>query len=321
MSVITDSNHKEYKRAIQMLNGEGSEWAYDIETNGLDVKNGVIIGFGVSAGLKGFYFCHQYWKDGKLVEALSKDECLVILKLLKNKKLIMWNGSFDIRFTLNYFGVNLINDLHIEGMLAKHTVDEERPFALKDVGVKIYGEQERKEQLDLFESIKKNGGAKHDYYRADLHIMGNYCIKDCHLTFRLAKYYEGKIKEQKLENFFFKDEVMPLYKEVTIPMEMLGIPINVKNLELLQVDITKDIAKLEKQIQTLISPLLKEVFEPWYLWKTYPPRSIPLQICGPATTSHRLWGFLSSREGSGVPGGLYLQRISTRWGILASQYS
>ena len=272
MSVITDSNHKEYKRAIQMLNGEGSEWAYDIETNGLDVKNGVIIGFGISAGLKGFYFCHQYWKDGKLVEALSKDECLVILKLLKNKKLIMWNGSFDIRFTLNYFGVNLINDLHIEGMLAKHTVDEERPFALKDVGVKIYGEQERKEQLDLFESIKKNGGAKHDYYRADLHIMGNYCIKDCHLTFRLAKYYEGKIKEQKLENFFFKDEVMPLYKEVTIPMEMLGIPINVKNLELLQVDISEDIAKLEKQIQTLISPLLKEVFEPWYLWKTYPPR-------------------------------------------------
>ena len=272
MSVITDSNHKEYKRAIQMLNGEGSEWAYDIETNGLDVKNGVIIGFGISAGLKGFYFCHQYWKDGKLVEALSKDECLVILNLLKTKKLIMWNGSFDTRFTLNYFGVNLINNLHIEGMLAKHTVDEERPFALKDVGVKIYGDQERKEQLDLFESIKKNGGAKHDYYRADLHIMGNYCIKDCHLTFRLAKYYEGKIKEQKLENFFFKDEVMPLYKEVTIPMEMLGIPINVKNLELLQVDISEDIAKLEKQIQTLISPLLKEVFEPWYLWKTYPPR-------------------------------------------------
>ena len=256
-----------------MLTGEGSEWAYDIESDGLDVRNGNIIGFGISGGLKGFYFCHKYWEDGELKEALTKDECLVILNLLKNKKLIMWNGSFDCRFTYNYFGIDLVPSLYIEGMLAKHTIDEERPFALKDVGVKIYGEQERREQLDLFESIKKNGGAKHDYYRADLHIMGNYCIKDCHLTFRLAKYYIGKMDKQ-LHNFFFKDEVMPLYKEVTIPMETLGIPLDIKNLELLQVDIAVDIAKLEKQIQELIAPLLESVFEPWYLGKTYDTKRI-----------------------------------------------
>ena len=271
MSIITDANHKEYHRAIGMLIGQGSDWAYDVETDGLDVRNGVIIGFGISNGLKGFYFCHKYWKDGKLHEALTKEECHTILTLLSHKKLIMWNGSFDCRFTYHYFGVNLIPSLYIEGMLAKHTIDELRPFGLKDVGVKIYGDQERREQLDLYDSIKANGGAKKEYYKADLDIMGNYCIKDCHLTFRLAFYYVTKMNKQ-LENFFFKDEVMPLYKEVTIPMEMEGIPLDIKNLKRQQVDIIADIAKLEEQIQKLISPLLSEVFEPWYLWKNFPPR-------------------------------------------------
>ena len=178
MSVIISSDSKEYRRSISMLNGQSSEWAYDIESDGLDTRNGTVIGFGISNGLKGFYFCHKYWKDGKLQEALTKEECLTILRVLKNKKLIMWNGSFDCRFTYHYFGVDLVDSLYIEGMLAKHTIDEERPFGLKDVGVKIYGDQERREQLDLYDSIKANGGTKTEYYKADLDIMGNYCIKD-----------------------------------------------------------------------------------------------------------------------------------------------
>jgi len=93
---------------------------------------------------------------------------------------------------------------------------------------------------------------------------------------------------------------------------------------LLQVDITKDIAKLEKQIQTLISPLLKEVFEPWYLWKTYPPRrtgpfaqslckyaDLPLPLTGSGSGAFSLAGkALESLEDSiykeFLQGGAYL---------------
>ena len=271
MSVITDANHKEYKRAINMLNGMTKEWAYDIETTGLNVRKDEIIGFGISNGLKGFYFCHQYYENGEMKQALSKEECLVILRLLKKRKLIMWNGSFDIRFTYHFFDIDLTDSLYIEGMLGKHTIDEWFPFGLKEVGVKIYGDQEKKEQKDLFESIKVNGGTKTQYYKADKDIMGKYCIQDCHLTFRLAFNFVTKM-DKKLEKFFFDDEVMPLYKNVTIPMELKGIPVDVKNLEQLQVNIQGDIAKLENQIQTLISPLLEKVFEPWYLWKNFPPR-------------------------------------------------
>ena len=110
-----------------------------------------------------------------------------------------------------------------------------------------------------------------DIYRGDKELVGKYCIQDCHLTFRLAFNFVTKM-DKKLEKFFFIDEVMPLYKTVTIPMELKGIPVDVKNLERLQVDIQGDIAKLENQIQPLISPLLEKVFEPWYLWKNFPPR-------------------------------------------------
>ena len=62
----------------------------------------------------------------------------------------MWNGSFDCRFTYHFFGIDLVDSLYIEGMLAKHTIDEWFPFGLKEVGVKIYGDQEKKEQLDFW---------------------------------------------------------------------------------------------------------------------------------------------------------------------------
>ena len=270
MSVITDANHKEYQRAINMLNGGTKEWAYDIETTGLNVRKDEIIGFGISNGLKGFYFCHQYYEDGEMKQALSREECLVILRLLKNKKLITWNGSFDMRFTYHFFEIDLINNIHIDAMLGKHTIDEWFPFGLKEVGVKIYGDQEKKEQTELLESIKINGGTKTQYYKADKDIMGKYCIQDCHLTFRLGFNFVTKM-DKKLQKFFFEDEVMPLYKEVTIPMELNGIPVDVKNLEQLQVGIQEDIAELEDEIQSLISPLLEEVFEPWYLWKNFTP--------------------------------------------------
>ena len=272
MKAVQNRGEKEFKRAIKMLNGQGDTWAFDVETTGLNVRKDTIIGFGISNGLKGFYFCHKYWEEGKLKEALSKEDCLEILSLLKDKQLAMWNGSFDCRITENYFGIDLVPSLWMDGMLGKHQIAEERPFALKDVGVLIYGEQERREQLDLIQSIKDNGGESKEYYKADLDIMAKYCIQDCHLTFRLCHNFLTKMEKENLTHFFFHEETMPLYKNVTIPMEKRGIPVNVPLIEQLQIDIQKDIDKLEQKIQSLISPLLDKHFVPWYYGKAYPPK-------------------------------------------------
>lgn len=247
--------------------------SFDVETTGLNVRKDKIIGFGISNGEQGFYICHLEYdtNSDELIEKLSFYECVEVLQALQSKKLRMWNGSFDTRFTYHFFNVNLINSLYVEGMLAKHTVDEEQPFRLKDVAKALYGEDATEEQRLMKESIKANGGASDEFYKADLELMGKYCIQDCILTFNISDLYLHKINKEGLTSFFFKDEVMPLYKEVTIPMELKGVPVDVNGLKDAQSSITEDIENLEHDIQQAIKPLLDE-FETWFLWKDYPPR-------------------------------------------------
>ena len=40
-----------------------------------------------------------------------------------------------------------------------------------------------------------------------------------------------KLKEEGLEKFFFEDEVMPIYREVTVPMEAHGVDLDMELIE------------------------------------------------------------------------------------------
>lgn len=245
--------------------------AFDIESTGLNVRKDGIIGFGISNADMGFYIAHMTWEEEELKTLVSKEKCVVVLKALQDRKLITWNGSFDTRFTLEFFNVNLINSLWSDAMLAKHTTDEDMPFRLKDCAKREFGEDSTEEQRLMKESIKANGGTSKQFYKADLSIMGKYCLQDCMLTYRLNEIYLKRLEKQGLTNFYFKDEVMPLYVNVTIPMELNGIPVDVEKLEKAQIDINIDVERIEEEIQTEIKPLLAK-FETWFLWKDYAPK-------------------------------------------------
>jgi len=245
--------------------------AYDVETTGLNTRKDKIIGFGISNHEEGYYVCHLNYENLELVEKLSFSLCVAVLQALVGKKLVMWNGSFDSRFTLNFFGVDLISSLWSEGMLSKHTCDEEFPFGLKQVAKKLYGNDATEEQKLMKESIKKNGGSVKEYFKADLELMARYCITDCILTYRINEKYVKEMDNQGLTSFYFEDEVMPLYRKVTIPMELKGVPVDIELLKSSQIDIEKDIEKLEYKIQEAIKPNL-ELFTNWILWKDYPPK-------------------------------------------------
>lgn len=251
--------------------------AYDIETTGLNTRKDDIIGFGISNSEEGFYIVHKHWNTAKQdfdVYIDIKDIKTLLNRLSNNHQLITWNGSFDLRFTKNFFKTDLIDNLWSEAMLAKHTVDEERPFGLKDVAANLYGEDAKEEQIAMKASIKENGGGIYEFYKADLDLLATYCIKDCILTFKINEHYLAEIKEQGLHNFYFNDEVMPLYKYVTIPMEDRGIPLDIPKMEKAQKEITLDIQKLEEDIQSIIKPHLSK-FETWYLNKEFPVSRTP----------------------------------------------
>jgi len=246
--------------------------AVDTETTGLNPRKNKIIGWSVSGdeGV-GFYLptlVFDYEKDdlvlqeinGKSTEVISKN----LLKLLIGKRLVFHNASFDIQFIKNYFGVDLLPSVYVDTGLLVHTVYEEgafgfgTPFGLKSIAImnqKELGlnveEAANKEQVELKESIKSNGGsttkALYEIYKADLDILSKYASADTDLTLRICNLYLKKLKEEGLEKFFFEDEVMPIYREVTVPMESYGVDLDMDLLNNIHDDILED-QKKNKEI-------------------------------------------------------------------------
>jgi DNA polymerase I-like protein with 3'-5' exonuclease and polymerase domains len=72
-----------------------------------------------------------------------------------------------------------------------------------------------------------------------LDILSKYASADTDLTLRICNLYLGKLKEEGLEKFFFEDEVMPIYREVTVPMEAYGVDLDTELIEKIHDEIVK----------------------------------------------------------------------------------
>ncbi len=262
-------NHSDFQAALTFINNN-DVLALDIETDGLNQRSNRIIGIGISNATDGIYLPTFVW-TGTLLDASSVfSYAKPLLSSLVGKKLLTWNGGFDIPFIKNFFGIDLLPYLHADVMLMKHTCDEEFPFGLKEVATKLWGLDAKIEKEEMLESIKANGGGPKDYYKASTETLSKYCIKDALLTFRAYTHYSKELQRQGLEVFYYTDEVMPLYKHVTIPMEQRGVALNIDSLKTEQAAITKDIQAIEASIQAQIAPYLPDVFVPWLLNKDYP---------------------------------------------------
>jgi DNA polymerase I-like protein with 3'-5' exonuclease and polymerase domains len=226
--------------------------AFDTETNSLNPRKGKIIGFSVSGEEgKGYYMPTMIFKDDQLQDSyidgkLCHDLAKKTIALLIGKKLIMHNASFDVKFVKCFYDVDLLSSLYVDTMLLVHTVKEEgagfmggSAFGLKDIAKMIQKEigldidkAANEEQVALKESIKKNGGQitreNYEIWKADLELLSEYAAADTDLTLRVYNHFIKTLYSEGLEDFFFKDEVMPLYKEVTIPMEQVGVKLDLE---------------------------------------------------------------------------------------------
>ena len=272
--------------------------AFDTETNSLNPRKGKIIGFSVSGEVgKGYYMPTMIFKDELLQDAYIEDQVAhdlakKTISLLIGKKLVMHNGSFDIRFTKNFYGIDLLSSLYVDTMLLVHTVKEEgagfmggSAFGLKDIAKMIQKDIDldvekaaNEEQIALKESIKKNGGQitrdNYEIWKADLELLSEYAAADTDLTLRVYNHFIKLLYDEKLEDFFFKDEVMPLYKEVTIPMEQVGVKLDMQLIESSRANI---IEKLQEYSDLVMKELLKNPdVRAWVVFKAteaYPPNN------------------------------------------------
>jgi DNA polymerase I-like protein with 3'-5' exonuclease and polymerase domains len=282
--MIIDSDNK-LKLAIKAI--EKSDFiTYDIESTGLNVRKDKLIGFGFATSESESYYLPLliYNKEiDSLVDLENRQKADTILNALLKKNIACWNSAFDIDITMSNFNIDLLPALHTDVLLLKHTVDEERPFGLKDVAKRRYGLSAAKEQEEMKESIRLNGGTPKQYFKCDMPIMAKYCEQDCKLTYRLYNDLIKVLESEGLQSFFYIDEVMPLYREVTIPMQRGGIPVDVDAMTKAKSEILQDIQRLEDRIQISIEPDLG-IFKSWFLNKDFPPSRKGTFAQGVATT-------------------------------------
>ena len=295
-SYVTVNNKETLKELLEHI--KSSELvAYDTETNSLNPRKGLIIGFSVSGEIgKGYYVPIREWREDCLQEitiaGFNADKIAKrVINGLLDKKLIMHNASFDVRFTKNFYGIDLLPALHADTGLLVHTVREEgafgfgNPFGLKSIAKMVQKEiglnveeEANEEQLELKASIKANGGStskdNFEIFKADMSILAKYAAADTDLTLRIYHHFLKLLKEENLEKFFFEEEVMPLYREVTVPMEEHGVRVDVPLMEKVKDRILIDLKKYAELVTEalLAEPKIKNWVTERAL-EVYPPKN------------------------------------------------
>lgn len=248
---------------------------YDVETDSaMEIKANI---YGLGLTFDGETLFYITFKDKQGNDIWTKTQINEIanwlLLVAQNTKGIAHNGIYDILVILYNLGINLTEYLYHDTILSAHLINEESLLALKELGIKYFGQSAVAEKEELLENIQKNGGKTNkdnlEIHKGDTEVIAKYCMKDVKLTYDLFKIFHNKLKEENLDKLFYDEEVMPLYRLVTIPMKKNGFTVDEGYFKQLKQDITLDISKLEEDIYNLISPYVVQ-FETNLLNKEIP---------------------------------------------------
>jgi len=251
--------------------------ALDTETDSVIEKKAKLYGVGLCFEENEAFYIPIRHKDTTKYWTAEQEESIKdwIYKQSLSKKLVGHNIIYDILVLLYNWNINLTDHIYADTILQKHTLNEDRPHGLKETAVKYLGAWADKAQDKLYQNIKDNGGKTNkdnvEMYKADLEVLGEYCAYDTILTMKLFNLFEPKLKLENLDKLFYVDEIMPLYKEVTIPMKIQGFPIDVEYFKDLNFNISKEIENLEKKTQEDLAPLTRQ-YVAELLKEQHPPK-------------------------------------------------
>lgn len=184
--------------------------------------------------------------------------------------IIMHNAPFDINQTFINFQVDFTKQLLADTGLIIHVHNENESVGLKeamvtyrdDLGINPWANAIEEKQ-ELLGSILRNGGDKAgEVWRADLGPQCKYAIADTFRTFglfevilaRLAK--EHGIGFDRIREWIFNQEIMPVCKEVVIEMKRRGVYVSVDHFKKLYEQNAKKLNELEDQFIEAITPYL-----------------------------------------------------------------
>ncbi len=274
--------------------------AYDIETDGLPMDC-TVIGTAFCAALDvAFYVVTHKWNIDKGV--LVADDAVIdanknLLETIKTKSLIMHNGIFDCSRTERFYKVSLVESLHTDTMVLAHLLNENRRIGLKELAKEYFGEDSTKAQAEMKASVITNGGkltkAQYEMYKCDWQIMAKYGAMDAWLTYRLFYELVPELLEQGLEDFFYRDECMPLLRGPTYQLNTTGLKVDLKALTTLKKTLEAECAEAKAFIYQEIDAHVRDKY----------PGKAKFNIGSGAQLSWLMFGKLRLEFGALTPAG------------------
>jgi DNA polymerase I-like protein with 3'-5' exonuclease and polymerase domains len=243
--------------------------SFDTETTGV-TEDSEVIGFSVCADPEvAYYVILAYWDVSKPDNAQmtylpTKNAAKILLQALKGKKLILQNAPFDCAMTFRNFGVELMPSVHTDTLMLGHLLNENRSNGLKERGIELFGEDAVKQQVEMKESVHRNGGVltkdKYELYKADPDLMAHYGAKDAILTLKVFYHDVEELFEQGLDKFFYDDETMPLLRGPTYDMNTTGLRVDPVKLQNLKMSLETECLKLDGFINKEIAICVRDEY-------------------------------------------------------------
>jgi DNA polymerase I-like protein with 3'-5' exonuclease and polymerase domains len=259
-----------FERLVEYSQKVPSDYFFlDVETDSKFERKAKVYGIAICWNdSRAFYIPIRSKPEGKgmvgkpIWPKTQQDRIVAFLEgICNSKKWVNHNAIYDILVMKYDQGVDLLPGLYSDTILLKHTTNEEKPHDLKSCAVNELGDWANQAQQDMKQSVLDNGGEwnqeNKDMYLADTHILGKYAMWDVLLTCKLFKIYSARLEEQELVDFFYKEEVMPLYKEVTIPMKDAGFVIDIDHFTKQKEEIAEELRAMEKRIYSSVLPMVQ----------------------------------------------------------------
>ena len=210
----------------------------------------------------------DYYAEDVLPSSYNPPQFIIdyLNKWTIDKNIIMHNAPFDVNQIYINYGIDLAPCVFMDTALLSHIINENSSNALKriaeewreDLGINPYV-MANQEQVELNTSIVENGGKGGQIWRADPEYLSKYACADTFLTFGVyeigMKKFVKEFGEEGLD-WLLKDEVMPLCREVVIPMKRRGVYVDVPYFEKMAEETAAKLIALEDSIVEEIEPHL-----------------------------------------------------------------
>ncbi len=229
---------KEKRAALVHLLCQQKSVCFDTETTGIDAMTAELVGmsFSFQAGTGYYVVCNADERNEVVHDFRAFFENDSIEKIAHNIK-------YDLKMIEKY-GVKVRGPL-FDTMIAHYLITPEGKHNM-DYLSELYLNYQ---PISIETLIGKKGKGQGNMIDIDPTLLVDYACEDADITWQLKQIFQPEIEKDHLKNLFYEIE-MPLAR-VLMDMEVEGINLDVKALEIFSKELEIDLDRLEKDIKAL----------------------------------------------------------------------